>query len=378
MFYIAGITLAFFLGLILFTKQDISRGDRLLGGWLLVIGSHLASYYISKQVTVYYYPYLLLTYPFPLLHGPFLYLYTAALTHQQPVFKSKRFLHFMPFVVFYLLMLPFFMKTHAERLIVFEMKGQGYGWLLLLHKIMVFASGTLYVILSLNLLKKHRQMLSANFSEVEKINLNWLRYLVYEMALIWLAVFYGDDRLIFSLVAVFVIFLGYYGVKQVGVFTQKSESGAVKEARGPVVTLDQSLRSVVEDKTKYIKSALTPQALASIHQQLLELIAAKKVYLNPELTLGELAGQIGVHPNHLSQVINSVEGKTFYDFINGKRIEAFKKRALLPESQKYTIIALAYECGFNSKTAFYRNFKNLTGQSPTDYLRQHQLSMPAE
>ncbi len=103
----------------------------------------------------------------------------------------------------------------------------------------------------------------------------------------------------------------------------------------------------------------------------------KKLFLNPELTIGQLAEAIAVHPNHLSQVINSMESKTFYDFINAWRINEFKKMAAQPQNQKYTLLALAFECGFSSKTAFYRNFKNVTGQSPTQYLKDQHIQIQA-
>lgn len=375
MFYIAAITLSFFLAFILFTKRDKTRSDKVLGVWLIVIGTHLTSYYLNMGAPVYYRPYLLLTYPFPLLHGPFLYLYTMALTQQSFLFKRQYLLHFIPFLLFYVLMLPFFMKTPTEQLIVFDKRGEGYEWLMLLHKVMVFASGVVYIILSLIRLKKHRQLLRANFSEVEKINLIWLRYLAYEMVLVWLAVFYGDDRIIFTLVAVFVLFLGYFGIKQVGIFTQKTNLMIVEPLPAEPKKTTVIIPETPEPKVKYLKSALTPDMQTTIHHQLIQIMEVQNAYLNPDLTLAELAKLLDVHPNHLSQVINSAEGKSFYDFVNRKRVEAFKKRALLPESQKYTITALAYECGFNSKTAFYRNFKNLTGQSPSDYLKQHQVSI---
>jgi len=73
-----------------------------------------------------------------------------------------------------------------------------------------------------------------------------------------------------------------------------------------------------------------------------------------------------------------MESKTFYDFINGKRIEEFKRIVALPENQKYTLLALAYDCGFNSKTAFYIDFKSATGQSPIQCLKQRHIRIHAE
>ncbi len=95
----------------------------------------------------------------------------------------------------------------------------------------------------------------------------------------------------------------------------------------------------------------------------------EKLFKNSELTLTQLSQTLNVHPNTLSQVINSVEQKNFYDYINFQRVEEFKKAMALPENQKFTLLSLAFECGFNSKTAFNRNFRKVTGVSPSEYLK---------
>jgi AraC-like DNA-binding protein len=76
-----------------------------------------------------------------------------------------------------------------------------------------------------------------------------------------------------------------------------------------------------------------------------------------------------VSSNHLSQVINSIEGRSFFDFINYYRIEAVKDIMTLKEQEHLTILGIAYECGFNSKAAFHRAFKKFTGLTPTEYKR---------
>jgi AraC-like DNA-binding protein len=67
-----------------------------------------------------------------------------------------------------------------------------------------------------------------------------------------------------------------------------------------------------------------------------------------------------------------MEGVNFYDYINTLRIEEFKRLISIPDNQKFTFMALAYDCGFNSKSAFNRFFKKSTGLSPSAYIRKHQ------
>ena len=96
-------------------------------------------------------------------------------------------------------------------------------------------------------------------------------------------------------------------------------------------------------------------------------------YKDPDLTLNDLADKLDVHPNYLSQVINSNENKTFYDLINEKRVEAFIQKTSDAAHQQFTLLAIALDCGFNSKASFNRNFKKFTGQTPSDYLQAQSL-----
>ena len=101
----------------------------------------------------------------------------------------------------------------------------------------------------------------------------------------------------------------------------------------------------------------------------------EKSFKDLDLTLTLLAKRLNVHPNHLSQVINTYEQKNFYDYINWLRVEEFKSLVVRPESQQYTLLSLAHECGFNSKTTFNRNFKKVTGLSPSEYLSKAEITL---
>jgi adenylate cyclase len=104
--------------------------------------------------------------------------------------------------------------------------------------------------------------------------------------------------------------------------------------------------------------------------RLMEHISVNKPFLDPDLSLRELARQIDIHPNHLSWMLNQNLGMNFNAFINKYRIDTFKSIARAEENNKLTIEGLAYESGFNSKTVFNTYFKKETGLTPTQYLKQ--------
>jgi AraC-like DNA-binding protein len=128
-------------------------------------------------------------------------------------------------------------------------------------------------------------------------------------------------------------------------------------------------------REKYKKSGLNEQDLEMIHNRLTELMQSEKLYTDPEITLGDVAQKLNIHPNYLSQVINTILNKNFYDYINSQRVEEFKSVVKDPKNQHYTLLSLAFGCGFNSKSSFNRNFRKVTGLSPSHYLLQIHVSL---
>ena len=96
----------------------------------------------------------------------------------------------------------------------------------------------------------------------------------------------------------------------------------------------------------------------------------KKAFLNSELTIDQLALEIGVSKHNLSETINSAFQKNFYDFVNSYRVEDFKQRIKNPEFANYSLIAVAFESGFSSKSSFNTIFKKYTGTTPSEYRKQ--------
>ena len=362
---IIGIIITFFLSFILITKKNKNLADKILATWLVLLGIHLWLFYEQSLLKSYQFPVLLgLHLPLPFLHWPFLYLYIAVLTNQYDRHKQwLLWLHFIPAILLYIYLMDFFSLSADEKIYIFNQSGHVPKYMIFMDLILISISisGIIYVYLTYRLIKQHRKNIVNQFSYQEKINLDWLQYLFLGMGLIWTVIWFrGSDNFIFLSVVIFVIFLGYFGIKQVGIFTNKL----------PFENEQTSIEAEVEKTKKYGKSSLTKEMSILIHSQLQKVMKEERLFENAELSLNDLATHLKVHPNYLSQVINTIEGKTFFDYINYHRVEAFKKVIEMPQNQKYTLLGLAYDCGFNSKTSFNRNFKKATGFAPSEYLKQ--------
>ncbi len=127
----------------------------------------------------------------------------------------------------------------------------------------------------------------------------------------------------------------------------------------------------VEELIPQKTALLDAHSTAEHSSRLMNHISKNKPYLNPDLSLRDLAHQIDIHPNHLSWILNQSIGKNYNRFINQYRIEAFKSKAKARENENLTIEGLAYESGFNSKTVFNTYFKSETGLTPKQYIKKY-------
>lgn len=119
-----------------------------------------------------------------------------------------------------------------------------------------------------------------------------------------------------------------------------------------------------ENSVKYAKSALTDEMANRIAAKLRRAMAEDQLYLDPNLSLWALSKHVSVSDNYVSQVLNIQIGQNFFDFVNGYRVKEAEAR--LANSDE-TILAIAYDVGFNSRSSFYTAFKRCTGETPTAF-----------
>jgi AraC-like DNA-binding protein len=115
--------------------------------------------------------------------------------------------------------------------------------------------------------------------------------------------------------------------------------------------------------------AVLPPELLPWRDKLLALMAAERPWLEPELTLAELAQRLSLHPAQLSKVVNLGCGQNFNDFVNRYRVAEAQRKLADPRFAHYSLVGVALESGFNSKSTFNRVFKKLTGQAPGELAR---------
>jgi AraC-like DNA-binding protein len=120
---------------------------------------------------------------------------------------------------------------------------------------------------------------------------------------------------------------------------------------------------------KYSGSSFLPGELDALREKITKAMETDCLYLNPELTIDDLSGSLGLQPRMVSQTINAGFGKNFFDFINTYRIEAAQQLFMENTDPKLTVLEVMYQVGFNSKSSFNTQFRKKTGKTPSEFIR---------
>ena len=366
-FYIATFN-ALFFALLLFQKKPRAAHDNILIVWLVYLALFIGVYSVYSHNLFTHFNLLSATLiSMFLLLGVFLFLYVSRLISSQKKFNTKILLHLIPFAGFnlYLFVASFYPNIAHEIRIEQVHTHVHLPLLFLFFLILTLLSGPFYFVFTLILLQKHNLNIFNNFSTAENVNLEWLRKLIIVFGVIWtiliaitlihhvfnlFSMVFCTDSLFMAL-SIFVILIGYFGLKQKVIFGNEFK--------------EQQL--IVKEKTKYSGSSLKEVEASKYSKQLSEFMHAEKPYLNPDLTLPQLGSQINITPHYLSQVINEQFEMNFFEYINQFRVEEVKARINNPKFESYSFLGIALDSGFNSKSAFNRIFKKFTNQTPSQF-----------
>lgn len=333
----------------------LSKAMSELGGVFFHFGE-LKQFILSYGPHLFYVPF-----PFRYLYVPVLFLYILSMTKKPFHFKKGYLFHFVLFVFFCVLVLLKFQFLSGDT--VREMIGTGSifssserNLFSLLEYLQFFG----YAVASLIVLRQYRIKLKNVYSSIEHINLSWLNFVLFGF-IVWKSLVIielvlwnvtGNDYVFVLYITAEVVFLIFValmvlrGLKQPQIFSGITEN---------------------QSKQKYEKTLLSDAAKEDYKKKLLRYMKTQRPYLDPSLSLQDLAERASIPPHHLSQILNSCLNQNYFDFINSCRIKESKRLLSEQVSNKKTILEILYDTGFNSKSVFNSAFKKHTGMTPTQF-----------
>lgn len=366
-----GVFEGIFLAALLYTKKKRTISDFILASFFLVFAINILLSYIeayNRQNGFPYPAFIFTAAPFLLLHGAILWLYIKSLTDQY--FRLKP--------IYLWALLPFVAMVVDQSLNVYGLPTQqridfvtsetfkktlSYPFFLLL----IALTPIFYFSLGIKLIKGYKSKIESYFSQTSGIDLKWLNLILISWISLCIIInsFFVIDLFIpiapfglmqfvsFVIAAVYVVFIGFYGLRQDNIFLTR--------------TINLNLEKTIVHQPDSYSKPLKEGEKAFI-QSLLKYMSEQKPYLQPEITLKGLSDELNISSEYLSEIINTDLNKNFFDFINYYRIEEFKNQCKNDKNKHLNIIGIAFNCGFNSKATFNRVFKKATGLTPSEYI----------
>ncbi len=345
---------------LLFRRWSRTRksSDYWLAVLLLVLISSLITPFIGFA-NVYDNNQWLTYFPFTIAYsyGALVWLYTANLLDPKRRFEARDLLLFVPSLIYVAIRLALFAQSLEWKDWFGETSGRAFSAFIFVTELVWNLT---FLTFSILLYRRYRRWLDENYSDTEKMKFDWLRNFLYFFAAVialgaafdfvnsfvvrlsYIQFFYFE--IVLALATYALAIAGYLRSEPIGIDFESVHKAEDVPGRQKLMNADELDRHKV---------------------RLIELIRSDRPYLDPQLTLGDLAKSLGVNGAVLSFVINNGFGKNFNDFINEFRIDDVKSR--ITERPSDSLLAIAFDCGFNSKATFNRAFRKFTGSTPKQF-----------
>jgi AraC-like DNA-binding protein len=360
-----GISQTLFAGILIAVKRPRILANQVLAAWLLIICAEMIIVLINENLVGLYHIKIL-----PYLYGPLLFLYAKWMTTEKPHFNLRYLWHFTPFLVFLIASLIFIDEPVMNGTTGFLVRDRFVSFRII-YGITFFMSITAYSVATFVVIRRHQRRLKELVSYSSgKITLQWLLGLsiTFYTGYVIMFIFGGVDILVgfmpfdpyeisFISLTLLTFLFGVFGFHQPGIFEE-----VVRYKRHEETPEEDS------ESKKYQKSGLRKKDVANYVNKIRKYMVIEKPYLDRELSIYNLSEQLKIPRHILSEVINEHMGMNFYYLINEYRVQEVKDRLKKDENKHLTILAIAYDSGFNSKSSFNTIFKEKTGQTPSEYL----------
>jgi len=366
-----GISQTLFAGILIAVKRPRILASKILAAWLFIICIEMIIVLINETL-IELYPIKIL----PYTYGPLLLLYAKWMTSEKPRFDLHYLWHFAPFIIFLIASLLFIDERVMHGTDGFLVIDRFVSFRIV-YAITFFISITAYSIATFVVINRHQRRLKQLVSYSSgKITLQWLLGLsiTFYTGYVIMFIFGGVDILMgfmpfdpyeisFISLTLLTFLFGVFGFNQPGIFEEvvRYQDHEVLEETAETAEIDPGTK-------KYQRSGLRKEDVADLVNKIGKYMVIEKPYLNRELSIYDLSDQLKISRHILSEVINEHMGKNFYSLVNEYRVNEVKERLKSDNSKHLTILAIAYDSGFNSKSSFNTIFKEKTGQTPSEYL----------
>jgi AraC-like DNA-binding protein len=362
-----GLAQSLFAAFTLATKEKVGISDRLLIACLLAIAIKflaLVLYQAHRQFFDIDFSAAII----PLTFGPFLYLYTVYLVENRNKFNPLHLLHFLPFLIATAAYFVFFQGEISFDDINY-FKEDDMLWARLLYGLLFFSSVLIYTVLTFVKLRSFRKQIAEEFSYFSRpLRLYWVNFIALLFCLIFLTYFVvgGWNALTFEQnfdltvlshfsLTILAYCISYFGLRQPLLFK-------------PEQLIDQRLKADASTDTSVTSTGrFSDEEASRLINKLEKIMEEEKPYLNPELTLAELSTRLDIQKHELTDLLNHYIEKNFFSFVNEYRLRSVIKKLGNEDYDHLTLMSIAYDSGFNSKSTFNSLFKQFTGTTPSQF-----------
>jgi len=299
--------------------------------------------------------------------GPSLYLFTKSITDPDYRISRKEYIHFIPVIIEFIYFRTNIYRIGIERRIVLYQKYSSiyqstldaYTIIYLILQWIAIISILVYIFLSIRILFRYNQWIKTRYSNLKNKSLGWLQIPIF---------FYSGFYFIWTILRTLDTFAFQNTLMEVYFFP--SNIGL------SIITCWIGFKGYVQSQTEAKGFLSIPMKTDNIKSNpekaeiILSVMKNQKPYLNPELDLTKLSEYANMNPKLVSQIINNDLKTNFYEFVNKYRVEEFKNHIHRKNCDKFSLLGIAFECGFNSKSTFNHIFKKFTGQTPKEYYNQ--------
>lgn len=359
-----GLVQSIFSAIVFLLRKPKHSSNFVLSFWYLIFTLFFLGLLLPEGLTTYtkvgFVPFFMLT-------GPVFYFYVRSLIHIHSQFRWIDLIHLIPFVLVSILRVIYL----PESMNPIRYADSAFNAYHLIAILLFGVSFLTYWGATLVLLLRHNKNILNFFSTRSgKRTLNWvssimlialISHVLFLAAPFLLPYFTSISQMSFWLHQFNMAMLSYlllvFGLMQPIIYTPNLKSAEAEDLLNE----------------KYYRSGLSKELMQHYAQSITKYLEEEKPYTNPEYSLQSMIRDINISQQNLSQTINETLGKNFYQLINEYRVKEFQDLLRDPKSKNFTLLSLAYEAGFNSKSTFNRIFKETTGQTPSQYQQSLKL-----